>query len=136
MGRIDLKTTDGILRLEYSNQECYSCQWCKIYLVREDEVTYLAARPLDMLLSKLLIAFIDMQDREYILYRGIQNVFVISNLDASPSTLLGNKTESGELELIFEGTHGDIMKLATLTDEDKINWIETIFEQLTRVREV
>ena len=53
-------------------------------------------------------------------------------LECSHSRFLGNKIESGELELIFEGTHGEIMKLVTLTEEDKINRIETIFEQLTR----
>lgn len=135
MGRIDLKTKDGILRLEYSNQECHSCQWCKIYLVTENEVTYLAAKPLEMLLSKLLTAFMEIQDREYVSYKGIPNVFVISNLEASHSTLLGKKTESGELELLFEETFGNIITLVTLTDEDKINWTETIFEHLIEIRD-
>ena len=138
MGRIDLKTTEGILRLEYSTrnqQRRNPYQWCEIYFITENAETYLAARPLEMLLSKLLIAFMDIQDRKYISYQGMQNVFTISSLECCHATLLGNKTESGELELIFEGTYGDLMKLATLTEEDKINWIETIFAQLTRNKE-
>lgn len=134
MGRIDLKTTEGILRLECSirSRQRKPYQWCEIYYITENEETYLAARVLDILLSKLLIAFIDVPDRRYVSYKGMQNAFTISSLECSHSALLGNKTESGELEIIFEGTQGELMKLATLSVEDQIDWVKSIFDQLTK----
>ncbi len=59
-------------------------------------------------------------------------VFLISTLMDSISTLAGHITESGDLELIHEGSYGEITRLMTLTEEDKIQWIQTIFEHLAR----
>lgn len=142
MGQIDLKTKDGkdgMLRLEYSifdsghprDSDWIPFEWCMVYFVTEKEVIYLSARILETLLSSLLTAFIDIPDRKYVSHKGMENCFSVSALEDPLAMILGNQMESGELELVYEGTYGYIIKLMTLTNEDKINWIETIFEKLS-----
>ncbi len=129
MGIIDLKAGDRILRLKYS--PVGSFQWCELYLVADNIETRLAAEALDIFLPKLVIGFMDQKDREFERYQGM-DVFTITNLMDALSMLIGHITESGDLELIFIATHGEITRLMTLTEEDKINWIQTIFEHLAR----
>lgn len=129
MGIIDLKAGDRILRLKYS-PITYS-QWCELYLVTDNMETRLAAFSLDEFLSKLVIGFMDQKDRKYYCYQNME-LFTITPLSDAHSMLVGHITESGDLELIFIATHGEITRLMTLTEEDKINWIQTIFEHLAR----
>ncbi len=93
--------------------------------------TRLAAHELDIFFTKLVIGFMDRKDRKFEHYQGM-DVFTITNLQDAHSMLIGHITESGDLELIFIATYGEITRLMTLTEEDKINWIQTIFEHLAR----
>ncbi len=129
MGIIDLKAGDRILRLKYS--PVGSFQWCDLYLVADNMETRLAAKQLEKFLSSLIIGFMDQKDRKFEHYQGM-DVFTFTNLEAAHSMLIGHITESGDLELIFIATHGEITRLMTLTEEDKIQWIQTIFEHLAR----
>ncbi len=129
MGMIDLKAGDRILRLRYSSASSF--QWCELYLVVDNMETKLGACDLDKILSGLVIGLIDQKDRK-ISYRHNMYTFLISALMDSISMLEGHITESGDLELIHEGSHGEITRLMTLTEEDEIQWIQTIFEHLAR----
>ncbi len=129
MGIIDLKAGDRILRLRYSSESSF--QWCDIYLVVDNMETRLAALDLDKFLSRLVIAFMDRKERKYYCHQNME-LFTITPLMAAHSVLAGRITDSGDLELIFIATHGEITRLMTLTEEDKIQWIQTIFEHLAR----
>ncbi len=129
MGMIDLKAGDRILRLKYSTVG--SIQWCELYLVVNNMETRLAAEALDIFLPGLVIGFVDQKDRKFV-YRHNMETFLISGLLGPISMLEGHITESGDLELIHEGSYGEITRLMTLTEEDKIQWIQTIFEHLAR----
>ncbi len=129
MGIIDLKAGDRILRLKYS--PIMSCQWCELYLVTDNMETRLAAFPLDEFLSKLVIGFMDQKDRKFHCRQNME-LFTITPLSDAHSELVGRITDSGDLELIFIATHGEITRLMTLTEEDKIQWIQIIFEHLAR----
>ncbi len=129
MGIIDLKAGDRILRLKYSTVG--SIQWCELYLVADNMETRLAAEALEIFLSRLIIGFMDRKDRKYFCHQNME-LFTITPLGDALSVLAGRITDSGELELIFIATHGEITRLMTLTEEDKINWIQTIFEHLAR----
>ncbi len=131
MGIIDLKAGDRILRLKYlpADSEGFF-QWCELYFVADNMETRLAAEALEIFLSRLIIGFMNRKDRKFERYQGM-DVFSITNLQDALSMLIGH-TESGDLELIFIATHGEITRLMTLTEEDKIQWIQTIFEHLAR----
>ncbi len=129
MGIIDLKAGDRILQLRYSSESSF--QWCEIYLVVDNMETRLAALDLDKFLSRLVIGFLDRKNRKFHCRQNME-LFTITPLMAAHSELMGRITESGDLELIFISTHGKIIRLMTLTEEDKIQWIQTIFEHLAR----
>ncbi len=132
MGIIDLKAGDRILRLRYSPVSSESLsQWCELYLVADNMETRLAADILDEFLPKLVIGFMDRKDRNFHCRQNME-LFTITPLQDAHSELMGRITESGDLELIHEGSYGEITRLMTLTEEDKVQWIQAIFEHLAR----
>ena len=92
--------------------------------------TRLGGETIERILSRLVISFMEIEDRKFFNYHEFE-MYTITTLQGSPSVLAGRIDESGELELVFLDTPGNIIPLMKLTMADKVKWITQIFEYLT-----
>ncbi|MDE7251741.1 MAG: hypothetical protein K2O32_02185 [Acetatifactor sp.] len=127
MAEINLEADGKTLQLLYGISDVMV--WCQVYLVKDGVRTSLGAETIDRILPRLVISFMDIEDRKFFNYRGLE-LYPITNLQPL-STLAGRIDESGELELVFLDTPGNIIPLMKLTTDDKVKWITQIFEYLT-----
>ncbi|MCM1091745.1 MAG: hypothetical protein NC413_12945 [Muribaculum sp.] len=126
MNEINLEADGKTLKLTYEVQD--RIVWCEVCFVKDGVSTMLAGDTIERILSKLVIGFMEVEDRIYFNYRGFE-MYTIAVLQPH-SVLAGRIDKSGELELVFLDTPGNIIPLMKLTTEDKLNWITQIFEHM------
>lgn len=127
MAEIDLEAEGKILKLIYKITD--TLVWCEVYFVKDGVETRVGAETIERILSRLVISFMETEDRLYFNYGGFE-MYQIAILQ-SHSVLAGRVDESGELELVFLDTPGNIIPLMKLTTDDKVKWITQIFGYLT-----
>ena len=127
MATIDLEAENQILRLDYKIQD--RVVGCTMYHIKDGKVMRLGEETLDRILSKLIVGFLEIEDRKFFTYSGLE-MYTVVILMASPSVLAAQIEEPGVLRLIFLDTPGNVFPLMRLTTEDKINWITQISEHM------
>ena len=99
--------------------------WCEMYCGDDNLMVRLGADKLSIVISKLLIAFTSMENREY-----FQNsdIFGVMALMDPLKTIAGRDLNNSELELLCIEDGGKIIPLIVLSKEDKKRWIMQLTE--------
>lgn len=126
MAEIDLEAEGKTLKLIYEVRDIIV--WCEIYFVKDGVKTCLGGDTIERILSKLVIGFMDIEDRKFHNYRGLE-LYQITTLQPH-SILAGRIDDCGDLELLYIDTPGNITPLMKLAEDEKINWINQIFKNL------
>ena len=106
----------------------YSSNWSDIYISKNDSIKKLGSQALDVLISDIIISFLNIKDRKYFEYMG-DRLFTISNLMDSHSVIAG-KYINDDLELIHLDTYGKKFYLCSLNENQRIDWIKQIFKSI------
>ena len=97
-------------------------QWCEMYLIQNNIITRLGADSMHVVISKLLIAFVSMQNRKY--FRNSELFGVMALMD--PLTTIAGRDNNSELELFCIKDGGNIIPLVTLSGDDIKRWVKQL----------
>lgn len=123
MGELELVVNRKGLKLVIENKS-----WCRVYLIDNEIVVMLGANSLEKIVSKLLIAFVNMENKKYFTYQGIK-MFTVLNMMEPHSVIAGKLRNDLGLELVVLDKEGNIVPIVSLLMENIVEWIEklTIF---------
>ena len=126
MNEINLEADGKTLKLTYEVWDIIV--WCEVCFVQDGVSTILGGDTIERILSKLVIGFMEVEDRYFANYRGLEmyTVIVLQPL----SQIAGHIDDCGDLELLYIDTPGNVTPLMKLTTEDKLNWITQIFKHM------
>ncbi len=99
MEQLNLKVKDKTLQFVIKHP-CSESYWCELFLVDETNNIRLGADSLDIILSRLLIAFLPAKNRKFFEYQS-QKMFSIINLMEPHFVIAGVERENLGLELIL-----------------------------------
>lgn len=122
MDEIELIADDKIVKMEVNLNK-----WCRVYIIKEGIITKLGAHTLEVILSKLLIAFVNDADRKYVSYKGME-IFTVVCLMEPHAAIVGRDINGSELELLCIEDGGNIIPLVTLSIDDMKNWIKQLVD--------
>lgn len=101
--------------------------WSRLYFTKDDLTIKLGADCLDVIVSKLLIAFAANMDRKYFSYKGME-MFTVFCLMEPHAAVVGRDIHNSEIELLFIEDGGNIIPLFTLSIDDMKNWIKQLVD--------
>lgn len=102
-------------------------EWCEVYWGDDTQMIRLGADKLLIIISKLLIAFNSIENRDYFLN---SEMFGVMALMDPLTTIAGRDLDNSELELICIEDGGNVLPLVVLSDDDKIRWIKQLKDSM------
>ena len=102
-------------------------EWCEVYWGDDTQMIRLGADKLLIIISKLLIAFNSIENRDYFLN---SEMFGVMALMDPLTTIAGRDLDNSELELICIEYGGNVLPLVVLSDDDKIRWIKQLKDSM------
>ena len=128
MEQLNLKVKDKSLQFVIKHP-CSESYWCELFLVDETNNIRLGADSLDIILSRLLIAFLPAKNRKFFEYQS-QKMFSIINLMEPHFVIAGVERENLGLELILIDSNEKIISSIHLFRDNIEEWIENIISFL------
>ncbi len=107
-------------------------KWCEVYWGDDNPMVRLGADKMSIIISKLLIAFASIENRDYFLN---SEMFGVMALMDPLTTIAGRDLNNSELELLCIEDGGNVVPLITLSNEDKKSWIIQLTEFMIKYNE-